>query len=329
MWQRGDRGEELTPEQWTRFIDSLDGLPMHYVEPFGGDVLLRPEVLFPLIERAAGRGMMVDIPLNGVLLDAPTAERLAAMPIRTIYLSVDGVGTGHDDVRRVPGNFQHMMDAVAVIRRVRGSKLMPALICNTTISRLNYDQCISIANASADAGFDAVMFEYCGEFPPEAVAASAIDGVAPEPYYARQGESLLLSADQAMRLKRDLEHLRRNGPNDRIEIVTRNIDFLTVAGLVSGQPGLRRCYVCRTQVTIDPFGNVLACPFFHKYHLGNITNRSLHEIWNDEPHRRFVRLQGAGRLPMCHYCILTVVRNVTVVQSLQKWYLTHTRRGRW
>jgi MoaA/NifB/PqqE/SkfB family radical SAM enzyme len=329
MWRRGNTGSELTAEQWLQFLDSLDCLPIRHVEPFGGDVLLRPDVLFPLIERAAQRGLAVDIPLNGVLIDAPIAARLAMMPIQTIYLSVDGVGAGHDQVRRVEGNFERIIKAVAAIRRGRGNRRYPLVTCNTTISRLNYNQCKEIAEFAAEAGFDVIAFEYFGEFPADAVAASAIDGVAPEPYYVPQKESLLLSLEQAQRLKRNLQEIREHGPNERINVVTRNIDFLTVAELVSGQPRLPRCYVCRIQLTIDPFGNVLPCPFFDKYHLGNIVRQPIQDIWNNDRHRRFVRLQSAGSLPMCRYCILGVERNVTLWQALHKRYLVHTRRGRW
>jgi MoaA/NifB/PqqE/SkfB family radical SAM enzyme len=329
MWRRGDRRNELTADQWLQFIDSLDRLPIRHVEPFGGDVLLRPDILFPMIECAVKRGMAVDIPLNGVLIDAATATRLAGMPIQTIYLSVDGVGAGHDQVRRVNGNFERITKAVALIREGRGDRGQPLITCNTTVSRLNYDQCKEIAEFAAEAGFDAIAFEYCGEFPADAVAASAIDGVAPEPYYVPQEESLLLSTDQARRLKSDLQDLREHTPNGRISVVTRNIDFLTVAELVSGRPRLPRCYVCRTQMTIDPFGNILPCPFFDKYTLGNIRTESIHKIWNNDRHRRFIHLQGSGRLPMCRHCILGVERNVTFWQSLQKRYLVHTRRGRW
>jgi len=327
MWRRVG-GEEWTCDQWLGFLGSLDG-SLRHVEPFGGDVMLRPDVLFPLIEESARRGLIVDIPLNGVLITPPAAERLAAMPINTIYVSVDGVGEVHDNVRQVSGNCDRIASAVGIIRRARGDRTRPTLAGNTTVSRLNYDQCADIAQFAHDVGFDHVSFEYCGEFPPEAVDASAIDGVRPRPYYERQAESLLLSQEQARCVKRDLDRLRRQRSDDGFHVVTRNIDFLTIAEMVTGQPRMSRCYVCRTLLTIDPSGNVLPCPFFDQYHLGNLAQTPLRQIWNNARHRRFVALQRTGKLPMCRYCILSVERNLTLGQALSKWYLTHTQRGRW
>jgi MoaA/NifB/PqqE/SkfB family radical SAM enzyme len=332
MWRRVG-GEEWTCDQWLRFLGSLNGSVRH-VEPFGGDVMLRADVLFPMIEESARLGLLVDIPLNGVLITPAVAERLAALPINTIYVSVDGVGETHDNVRQVTGNCEHIAAAVGIIRRARGDRTRPTLAANTTVSCLNYHQCDAIAQFARDAGFDRVAFEYCGEFPPEAVDESAIDGVRPRPYYERQGESLLLSAAQAQRLKRDLDRLRccpgaREAGADGFHVVTRNIDFLSVAEMVSGQPRISRCYVCRTLLTIDPGGNVLPCPFFDQYHLGNLAQAPLRHIWNNARHRRFVALQRAGKLPMCRYCILSVERNLTPRQALSKWYLTHTGRARW
>ena len=328
MWQRHLPGQELELSEWKAFFDSLAPRRLRHVEFFGGDVMLRQEVLFPLIEQAHCLGWDIDIPINGVLLDEAAATRLAAAPIGMIAVSVDGTGQLHDQVRGVPGNFDRIRAQVGTIVRRRSRRNRPRLTCNCTVSALNIDGFEQVLPFAVEMGFDFVAFEYGGEFPPEVVAQSVIEGSAPQPYFTPQEQSLLLTREQALQLKDKLEALKRSPLARRIHLVTSNIDVLTVDELAQGVVHQKRCYICHTLITVDPFGNVLPCPFFDNYHLGNVREQPFSSIWNNTRHRRFRRLQSQGRFPMCRHCILSVERNSGAWERVAKRLWLQRGKGR-
>ena len=83
----------------------------------------------------------------------------------------------------------------------------------------------------------------------------------------------------------------------------------------------RKCYVERNEITVDPYGNLVVCPFFRNYVLGNIIEMSFKDIWNNEKHKYFRKIQNNGGFPICPHCILGVQRNPGVAKSLQRIYL--------
>ncbi len=141
-----------------------------------------------------------------------------------------------------------------------------------------------------------------------------------QPYFASPDGPALVSRRQAARIKRQLALMHQSPLARAISLETKNIDVLTIDQMVDGWIDVRRCYIARTLVSIDPYGNVMCCPFFHTYRLGNILDRPLSEIWNGPAHRRFLRAQSAGELRICRHCILSVERNPTPWQYLVKRY---------
>jgi MoaA/NifB/PqqE/SkfB family radical SAM enzyme len=324
MWQRRSELPELSLAQWEVFFNSLAEMQpssLRHVEFFGGDVLLRPDVLMPLIARASAIGLDTAVPLNGILLDEAMAARLVASGIRTIYLSIDGVGEVHDRVRGVSGNFALLKRGVAALRAARGDEPSPELVAICTVSRFNADSFEQVLPFAADAGFDRLHFEYAGEFPTEACVRSVVDGHRPGPYFSNSNGSVLVDAKQADRIKRELSLIRSSPVPGKLYVVTANMDVLTTEQMLLGRFDVRRCYVARLMVTIDPFGGVLAWPFFDTYVLGNILERPLSEIWNGPAHRRFLQAQQRGELPICRHCIMSVERNTTFGQRIVKRYL--------
>jgi MoaA/NifB/PqqE/SkfB family radical SAM enzyme len=49
-------------------------------------------------------------------------------------------------------------------------------------------------------------------------------------------------------------------------------------------------------------GDVVPCPFFRSYVLGNLTRQEIGSIWGNEPHRRFIQAQQRGSLAICRNC---------------------------
>jgi MoaA/NifB/PqqE/SkfB family radical SAM enzyme len=242
---------------------------------------------------------------------------------------VDGVGENHDKVRGVPGFFNKVKTGVDYLVKVRENKRCPVLVCNCTISKWNVHNFDEVLDFAYNSGFDEVHFEYAGEFPPESLDKSKIDGLIPTPYYIWQDTSVLVNKEEATILKEKMEQIKEKAKKlDNFYVSTKNIDALNIEDLSSGIFPHKRCYVCRYLISIDPYGNIMPCPFFNNYFLGNIKNEKFSSIWKNAKHRKFIQLQSQGKLDMCRYCILSVERNPTFIEAVVKAYkLFRSRYG--
>jgi len=308
-----------------RTADVLAKNGVYGLELFGGDVLLRKDVLFPLARHMKRLGMCIHVPTNGNLLDRSTAKEIVDSGIDFLYVSVDGVSKTHDNIRGIDGTFARTIRAVESITAAREGKAKPKLICNTTVSKFNAESLEDILQFARDSGFDEIHFEYVGEMTQEQINKSVVNGIRPEPYYIRHGESVLLDPDGARRLKKTLRRIRLLHSRDGIGIMTINIDVLSQRDLCEGTIPSRKCYQERNEVTMDPYGNIVACPFINNYVLGNILKEDFGGIWNNEKHRTLRRIQNAGKIEICCHCILSAQRNPSFVTRLRRIYLGRIR----
>jgi len=169
-------------------------------------------------------------------------------------------------------------------------------------------------------GFDEIHFEYAGEMTQEDVDNSIIDGLKPAAYLVKQEESILIDSVNARYLKDRLRNLKRRYASENIGITTINIDSLSAENLQEGTIPHKKCYVERNEVTVDPSGNIVACPFFNNYITGSLLDNSFDNVWNNERHRHFRKHQNSGNIAMCRRCILGVQRNPSFFKSLKRIY---------
>jgi radical SAM protein with 4Fe4S-binding SPASM domain len=97
-----------------------------------------------------------------------------------------------------------------------------------------------------------------------------------------------------------------------------NIENLSVDDLANGTVPFRKCYVERTEVTVDPYGNIVACPFVNNYVLGNIFQGDFQGIWRGASHRQFQRYQNGKKIGICTRCILSVQRSHDFNERLRR-----------
>lgn len=81
----------------------------------GGEPILYPELL-DVIRVSKSLGFPVGMTTNGTLLDPPTAKRLAEAGLDTVAVSLDGIGTVHDDFRCCKGSFIRAMDGIMALK---------------------------------------------------------------------------------------------------------------------------------------------------------------------------------------------------------------------
>lgn len=321
MWQKpAQKDKELSLSQWEYIVNILQKKGIKAIEIFGGDVLLRKDLLIPLIRYIKDLGMEIHSPTNCNLLDKDTARELIEAKVDVLYLSVDGVGEDHNKIRGVEGTFDKVTNAARYLNLARNGRKTTRLVCNTTVSKYNVDILENIAQFAKDMCFDEQHYEYVGEMTEDQIERSIIDGLKPAPYYVRGEESVLVNKEQAILLKKKLKEIRKKYKNDRA-IKTINIDMLSVDNLNKGVFPISKCYVERLEITIDPFGNVIICPFINNYIMGNLLIDDFDTIWNRQAHKIFRSYQNNKQIAICDHCILSVQRSHSLTTALRRIFV--------
>jgi radical SAM family uncharacterized protein len=129
FWRREDE-ELLSLTDEIRVMDSLARAGVSFLGFEGGEPLLRPEI--GAILREAHARFHTSLVTNGWLL----AHRLPAIAphLDLLFVSLDGLGPTHDELRGIPRSFER---AVQGIRAARAE--VPTVISHT-VTRSNLDQ---------------------------------------------------------------------------------------------------------------------------------------------------------------------------------------------
>ncbi len=305
IWKRGAREDsELSWKEWKGVLGRLRDYGVKTVEIFGGDALLRKDVIFEMIRFCSDNGIKTYFPTNSILMDRETAQALVESGLDTIYFSLDAIDSENDRVRGVSGTFEKVKRGIEYLVDARKGGEHPKIIICSTLSNLNYESFEDIVGFLQDYPVDAVYPRLVTEFSRRNIDASVINSIGPDPYFVTSEErSHLFDGEQARRFLEIIERLksdRKSGPYINFQC----IDFAPPAAFTHGEYGFRRCLVCTTLVTVTPRGDVTPCPFYPGYVLGNVGRRGLEEVWGNEGHREFIRLQRGNRIAICSNCVM-------------------------
>lgn len=109
------RDDELTTPEALRLCEELVALGTRRVTLAGGEPTLRQD--WPMIANAlTSKGVNVNILSNGRSWDADKARQAKLYGLEAVAFSLDGCEATHSYVRRVPGHFEHLLDAIDLTR---------------------------------------------------------------------------------------------------------------------------------------------------------------------------------------------------------------------
>lgn len=126
--------EELGTGESKLFIDDLAELKVPVLLISGGEPLIRQDI-FELIQYAKKQNIRVTVSTNGTLIDMETARYLRRNGVGYVGISLDGIGTRHDEFRGVRGSFDKALAGIRNCLEI-GQKVG----LRFTINRNNYDQ---------------------------------------------------------------------------------------------------------------------------------------------------------------------------------------------
>lgn len=278
---------ELPPALWRRRLSELARVvPRPFLVGLsGGEPLLYPGI-FSVLEGCAEEGLLTALATSTQPLSAPRDQRLLDSGLNSLVVSLDGIGPGHDILRRRPGLFERVWNRMRWVKEQRPTLNLSVV---TTVYRDNVTQLVSMA-------------EWVYGLP------TLIDGLCFHTLSGNLGGPLEMDAEWFRKsplwpgnrpeLGPELDRLVRL--RDEGAPLVNASDELREMKRFYAKPDepLRPCDQYASGMLLLPDGTVKLCPLQDP--IGSIVERSIMDLWQDEKTKTLRRLMATCRRN-CHF----------------------------
>lgn len=284
LQKKGRFAPILSTEEYVDVIGRLVELGVGHILFTGGEPLMRPDCLelMEAARAAGGDGLWLEVLTNGILLKQPMAERLCDVA-DAVTVSLDGHRREEHERQRGKNTFAPALRGVRTlvdVRNRRGRK-RPTVTIVPTLTRGNVDAMPEI--------FSFVLDDL------------GADGLAPILFQA--GDHQELGLDQIPPMDR---WLRARDRTADVLALRRAREEAPKAFKANVLVPRNQCGAGHGEISIDPSGFVYPCQSLHRdeFLCGNVRERDLQEIYDDEPVMQRARAAVVDRIPVCGECDL-------------------------
>ncbi len=306
----GDHKELLKTlpiETYKELVDQVaHHKPIFYVT--GGEPFLYPRFA-ELMNYIKEKGCILSVVTNGVLLEK-YAEEMVEHGWDMVLVSFDGPREIHDQCRNFPGAYDTAVRGILKINEVKRARrsAKPFVLTSTTVSKVSAPVLDETFRIGSELHPD-LMVVYLSWFTSEAIGRAQTEimkgelGVTPFTWKSYATE---FSPEEAELFRDALAGVRgKKWPFEYLVIPDlRDEDIVPYYTAPEEMFGYSQCVAPFIMVDIMPNGDVTTCRDFIDVKVGNITEKPLLKIWNDEPFVRFRKLliDRGGLLPQCSRC---------------------------
>ena len=297
----------LPLETYKKFVDDHAHIkPSYYIT--GGEPFLYPG-LVELCNYMKKKGSVVSVVTNGVMLEK-YAEEIVKNKWDMVLVSFDGPKDIHNKCRNFEGAYDSAMNGLIKINKIKKEmkSVKPFVLTSTTISSVN----APVLEETFDIGKEIkpdLMVVYLSWFTSENLGRKHTEileqnlGVTP---YTWKSYTKEFSKDEAKSFKDALTKVKsKKWPFPYFiipDLKEKNFEdyYLKPEEFF----GYDKCVAPFIMVDIMPNGDVVTCRDYIDVIVGNITEKPLLEIWNDEKFVAWRRLliKHHGKLPQCSRC---------------------------
>ena len=266
-----DHGE-MTLAEITALLDQLAEAGVFFLILSGGEIFLRPD-LFTIVEHARKLSFSVKLKTNAVMIRRTKAERLAALGVDSVQVSVySHRAEVHDSITKLPGSFRRTVEGIRLLRE-NGIRVSIANVLMKGNAGDHRDVRAFAASLGADCTVDPTI-------------TPMMDG-------SRSVLDLNIDAQALRDLMRD-------------PTLVGDVDAYCAppAGPLADQDALETlpCSAGHTACYISPYGDVYPCVQF-PLPCGNVRRTSFGEIWRNSPQLNAVRSITVHDLNGCSTCV--------------------------
>ena len=240
----GERAKEMLPiNKVADLADQAHELGMFEFDLQGGELTMRPALLYEVVEAIRPERFYLYVTTNGYKFDVEIAEKLAALGVSRLSVSIDSMDPKvHDEFRGKKGALHKALDALEYANTAGMAAYMNITVGHYNAFSKDLEDMLSY---SKDKGYTTLINVAC-----------------PSGAWKENDQVMCDEKDTAhlIQLRKKYKNAFRNlwNPLDR--------EFESVLGCNT----VNRLYV-------TPIGDVLVCPYVH-IKIGNINEQSLKEI---------------------------------------------------
>ncbi len=243
------------------------------------------EDLFELSSYAAGKGMMVVLGSNGLLIDDAVARTLRQSGVSGISISLDSIDPAiHDNIRSCKGAWER---AVAAITLCKNAGLSVQI--NAVVTKKNYDQMPELIAYSRSLGakvFSPFFLVCTGR-------GEELTDISPQQY-----EKVLAFIVESQGKHDGMMIRTRCAPTVRRILYERNPESPLL------KMGTGGCLAGRSYCRISPEGDVTPCPYM-PLSTGNVRERGFDDIWKNSDIFNSLRKPALkGKCKECTFSLL-------------------------
>lgn len=302
FWKEGvnNKGQELSLQDWVKAVDGLSKLKIKKIVVVGSEPLVRSDVL-DIIRYIKEKGFECILITNGTLLDKSKAEALAQAKVDTVSVSVDGTEQIHDAIRGMNGGFKKAMSGIRNLIVARGvtKNHLPLVRIHTTICSLNVRNIDALIDISEQLPLGDFSFQYVVETDKSVIDGTVLDGIKiASTQFLSNKKSLLPNLEGIQSLRNSINKINKS--HNKLSL--RVLNSLPDSKLQKGQFPIKKCYMVKTDVLIDPYGNVYPCTNMRNYPIGNVKDDSIAALWKSDRFEYFRNVLKKQLFPVCQHC---------------------------
>ncbi len=250
------RNEELTLEEIETIFDSIGHVYVFNIS--GGEPFLRPDLTEVIA--AACRHLspgIVHIPTNAIAgnrIEQKTREILEVLKSNcpatqfTVKPSLDHIGTKHDDIRGIPGNFEKVMDVFERLKRLQSDYQNFHVELGTVISRWNVEDVDEIAQFVTRLGVDSYRNEIAEQ---RSEMFNTENDITPDPAQYEQAIGYFVHELR--------ENMQERVLFQRITNAFRLVYYALAIRILKANRQVIPCYAGISNVHMTPYGDIWAC----------------------------------------------------------------------
>lgn len=254
------RENELTTTECLDVVRQLKDLGCRRVNLIGGEVFMRSDWA-EVVGAITSSGMNCAIITNGYDFSPEHIDKLKAVRIESVAVSIDGVREVHDYLR-MEGSYDR---ALAAVDALSGAGIPVSVI--TTLNSMNIDCLDDMYEELADRDIFAWQLQACSPM----------------------GNASGLGIDYDFDHLKAVRFVEKHLADDGFDIgVADNIGYFSesegsIRGNRSGLAYFKGCSAGLASIGIDSVGNVRGCESMYdeRFNEGNLREKSLRDIWED------------------------------------------------
>jgi len=262
---------ELSTKEAKALINDFHEFKVPVILFSGGEPLLRAD-LFDLIKHAGDFKIRSTISTNGTLIDKDVARRIKQSEIGYVGISLDGIGSRHDEFRRTKGSFDKALNGIKNCRDVNQK-----VGVRFTINSNNYDQLDDIFHLIEEEKINRVCFYHL------VYSGRGSEMIKEDTSHEQSRAAMDLIMEKAVELGDKVEILTVDNHADTVYLYLQALKRYphladNIFNLMKMNGGNRSGIAI---ANVDYLGNVHADQFTPQYTFGNVKERAFREIWTD------------------------------------------------